>query len=93
MQADDADRAQGSTTSPSLGSHKMTGASRKNSYKDKDTLSGTFEHLGECIEVIMAVYVPRKVQMRKATTIKGGHTISRHYEPSRLRSYQSDDLR
>ena len=40
----------------------------------------------------MAVYVPRKVQMRKATTIKGGHTISRHSELSPLQSYQSDEM-
>ena len=42
----------------------MIGASRKNSYQDKDTLSGTFEHLGECIEVVVTVYVPAKTHIR-----------------------------
>ena len=43
----------------------MTGACRNKSYKNKNTLSGTFKHLRECIEVIMTVDVPAKVQIRK----------------------------
>jgi hypothetical protein len=39
------------------------GASKNNSYKNKDALSGTFEHLGECIEVVMTIYVPSKIQI------------------------------